>query len=68
MKKLTPWTLEDCKIKKEDKIHLIDRPSHFIVKDIRKDGIASLELDHITWEDLMLHFVTEDNQRCGKYI
>lgn len=62
--KLIPWTMASCTLKVGDEISLIERHSHFIVKEIKYEGIATQEVDLITWDELLLYFIDADKNRC----
>lgn len=66
--KLIEWDMETCPLREGDSISLIERSSHFIVKEVKTEGIATQEIDLLTWNDLLLYFIQADSSRCGKWI
>lgn len=65
--KLVEWDMFTCPLKVGDTISLIEKSSHFIIKDIKTEGITTQEVDLITWNELLLYFIQSDNSRCGNW-
>lgn len=59
------YSFKTCPLKVGDKITMIERPSKFIIKEIKPKGIATQEVGLITWNELYLYFIKEDGGRCS---